>query len=209
MDPTRPPLVKLVFDKVFVAVLLLASAPLALAIALAITLEGALRPPARGQVLHLEPRITAGRPFTLYKFRILTAAGEAAVTAGAVPKSVENDPTNLTRIGAVLKRIGLDELAQLLNIARGEMSFVGPRPKPPEEYQAEIERGHLYRAQLRAGLSGPAQMLKGTVRQDGDDVRADFAYAALVQRGSTLELLAYDLRALWTTTRVLLRATGE
>jgi lipopolysaccharide/colanic/teichoic acid biosynthesis glycosyltransferase len=200
---------KRAFDKVFVAIFIIGSSPLAMAIALAIVIEGVLRPSARGPVLHRETRVTAGRMFTLYKFRILTAAGEAAVTAGAVPKEVENDSTNLTHVGTVLKRIGLDELAQLLNIARGEMTFVGPRPKPPNEYEVELELGHRYRAELRAGLSGPAQMLKGTVRRRDDDVEADFAYAALVQSGSSRQVLSYDLRALWTTTRVLFRATGE
>jgi len=148
-------------------------------------------------------------PFRLYKFRILTPAGEQEIKAGAMPKRVENTPGNLTVVGAVLKKIGLDELPQFLNVLTGKMSLVGPRPKPPAEYKEEIECGHEFRAQLQAGLTGPAQVLKGTVRTGDDSVRADLEYADLLRKGSQLQILAYDAKTLLKTVRVLLRATGE
>jgi lipopolysaccharide/colanic/teichoic acid biosynthesis glycosyltransferase len=153
--------------------------------------------------------VSAGRPFTLYKFRILTPAAEKAIKTGAMPKHVENTPGNLTVVGAVLKKIGLDELPQFLNVITGKMSLVGPRPKPPAEYKAEIECGNAFRAQVQAGLTGPAQVLKGTVRTGDDSVRADQEYAELLRKGSQRQILAYDAKTLLKTVRVLFRATGE
>jgi lipopolysaccharide/colanic/teichoic acid biosynthesis glycosyltransferase len=203
------PPAKVVFDRLLSLVFLVVTLPVSLVIAAAIAIENVLCPSHRGGVFHSELRVSAGRPFRLYKFRILTPGGEQEMKEGAMPKHVENTPGNLTIVGAALKRIGLDEMPQFLNVLGGEMSLVGPRPKPPAEYKVEIESGHEFRAQLQAGLTGPAQVLKGTVRTAADSVRADQEYADLVRNGSQLQVLAYDARTLLKTVRVLFRATGE
>jgi lipopolysaccharide/colanic/teichoic acid biosynthesis glycosyltransferase len=89
------------------------------------------------------------------------------------------------------------------------MSLVGPPPKPLAEYREEIERGIHFRVQLQASLTGPTQVLKGTVRTGDDALRADLDYADLLRRGSQLQILAYDAKTLLKTVRVLFRATGE
>jgi len=209
VDEVSPPPAKVAFDKLLSGVLLVITAPLALVIAAAIAIENAMRPSRRGGLFHSEVRMSAGRPFTLYKFRILTPAGEDEIKAGAIPKHIENHPGNLTGVGAVLKKIGLDELPQFLNVLTGKMSLVGPRPKPLAEYREEIERGIHFRAQLRAGLTGPEQVLKGTVRTGDDARRAVMDYADLLRDGSQPQILAYDAKTLLKTVRVLFRATGE
>ena len=168
VDEVSPPPAKVAFDRMLSGIFLVVTLPVSLVIAAAIAIESAVCPSNRGGVFHSELRVSAGRPFRLYKFRILTPAGEQEIKAGAMPKHVENTPGNLTVVGAVVKKIGLDELPQFLNVMTGRMSLVGPRPKPPAEYKEEIECGHEFRAQLQAGLTGPAQVLKGTVRT-GDD----------------------------------------
>ena len=209
VDAISPPPAKIAFDRLLSGIFIVITLPVSLVIAAAIAIENAVCPSHRGGVFHSELRVSAGRPFRLYKFRILTPAGEQEIKAGAMPKHVENTPGNLTVVGAVLKKIGLDELPQFLNVLTGKMSLVGPRPKPPAEYREEIELGHDYRAQLQAGLTGPAQVLKGTVRTGDDSVRADQEYADLLRKGSQLQILAYDAKTLLKTVRVLLRATGE
>ena len=87
--------------------------------------------------------------------------------------------------------------------------MVGPRPKPIPEYEEEIALGHTYRADLRAGLSGPTQVQKGTVRSAEDGVRVDWEYADLLRNGSAWQVLRYDLLTLGRTIRVIFRATGE
>ena len=209
MDDFSPPPAKIAFDRLLSGIFLVITLPVSLVIAAAIAIEAALCPSHRGGVFHSELRVSAGRPFRLYKFRILTPAGEQEIRAGAMPKHVENTPANLTVVGAVLKKIGLDELPQFFNVITGKMSLVGPRPKPPAEYKVEIDLGHDFRAQLQAGLTGPTQVLKGTVRTNDDSVRADLEYADLLRNGSQLQILAYDAKTLLKTVRVLLRATGE
>lgn len=205
--PPRP--VKVVLDKVVSTVLLVGSSPLALAITAAIEVESLMRPASRAGWFHREIRVSAARPFMLYKFRILTPQGEAEIRAGAIPKHVENNPKNLTSVGRILKQIGLDELPQLYSVLIGKMSLIGPRPKPIPEYEEEIKIGNIFRAQLRAGLSGPVQVLKGTARKDGDAIRADFAYLELMRTGTQRQILLFDLKTLVKTARVLMRATGE
>lgn len=204
-----PPATKVALDKVLSAALLLLSSPMWLAVGVAIAIEGVISPRTRGGIFHKEVRVSAGEPFELYKFRILTPAGEAKVRAGARPKQVENDRSNLTVVGSFLKKFGLDELPQLVHVFAGTMSLVGPRPKPEREYPEAIERGHVFRARLRAGLTGPSQVLKGTDPNARPWVEDEFAYLELVERGSQWAILRADLQILRRTVRVLLRATGE
>lgn len=209
VDEVPSPPAKVAFDRLLSGIFLVITLPVSLVIAAAIAIENAVCPSHRGGVFHSELRVSAGRPFRLYKFRILTPAGEQEIKAGGMPKHVENTPGNLTAVGAVLKQIGLDELPQFFNVIAGRMSLVGPRPKPPAEYKEEIELGHEFRAQIQAGLTGPTQVLKGTVRSGDDSLRADMEYADLLRNGSQLQILAYDAKTLMRTVRVLFRATGE
>lgn len=206
-----PPWQKVLFDKVVSAVLLLATLPVSLMIIVAISVGGLLRTEGRGPVIYRETRISQGRPFCLPKFRILTARAirEDLCRPDRTPKDVENTPGNLTRVGALLKRTGLDELPQLWSVLVGDMSMVGPRPKPVPEYEEELARGIRRRKMLRAGLTGPVQVMKGTVRTFEDEVAADMAYVELNRSGRPWRLLAEDLRIIRRTVRVLLKMTGE
>jgi lipopolysaccharide/colanic/teichoic acid biosynthesis glycosyltransferase len=204
-----PPVSKVVLDKALSTVLIVVSSPAWLAILVATSVERALSRRARGGLFHTELRVSGGQTFRLYKFRILTSEGEEKIRSGARPKEVENDPSNLTRVGSLLKKVGLDEMPQLLHVLSGTMSLVGPRPKPVREYHEEIERGHTFRAQLRAGLTGPSQVLKGTDPKMRRAVEDEFEYLDLLQRGSQWEVLRTDLGIIRRTVSVLLRATGE
>lgn len=210
-DPVRLPWQKLAFDKAFALAALLVTSPLLLVIVLAEALDALLVPADRGAVFYSETRISAGRPFRLAKFRILRAPAIARIRdEGAVPKAMENEPGNLTAVGHVLKRAGLDELPQLLAVLGGAMSLVGPRPKPTAEYEDErAATGSNRRAVIRAGLTGPAQLLKGTERTVADELLADLRYNDLVRRAGGWRVLAEDLRLTWSTVLLMLRITGE
>jgi lipopolysaccharide/colanic/teichoic acid biosynthesis glycosyltransferase len=91
-----------------------------------------------------------GRPFTLLKLRTMRLPGSGET-------SIESDDARLTRVGGWLRRTSLDELPQLLNVLRGEMSLVGPRPLLPEylpRYSAEQARRHA----VRPGITGLVQV---------------------------------------------------
>jgi len=207
--PIPVPAGKLILDKSLCVLFLFLTVPVWLVVIVSIITENLLAPERRGPIFHTEIRVSAGRPFPLYKFRILRPRAEDEIRAGAVPKTVENNPANVTAVGWALKKIGLDELPQLLNILGGKMSFVGPRPKPVAEYAVEIERGRTFRARLRAGLTGPVQVMKGRARTEEDQLNADFAYEELLRRGSQWKIFLFDMRVLAKTILVMVKATGE
>ena len=96
-----------------------------------------------------------GRPFRMYKFRTMHVDAEADGAHMTVP----NDP-RLAPGGALLRKLSLDELPQLLNVLRGDMSLVGPRPERPcfiEHFKKEIPR-YALRHKIKAGMTGWAQV---------------------------------------------------
>ena len=158
----------------------------------------------RGGLLYREPRVSRGRIFQLLKFRTLrrSVAAEAAGHA----RLFEGDPGNLTWAGRrVLKPLYIDELPQLVNVLRGEMSLVGPRPWPPELVERQIARGVDYRMRVTAGWTGPAQMSKG---RTADYEALDLGYVALVESASSWEIVRRDLDILRRTLGTMLRGDG-
>jgi len=206
--PAKRP-AKRVFDCLVVLLLCPLSIPVGIAVGVAIKLE-ALAGSSRGPILHRETRISAGAPFTLLKFRILKSEQlEDMITSGANPKNLENQTGNLSSVGKFLKKFGLDELPQLLNVLKGEMSLVGPRPKPTAEYEDQLARGFDVRTFAPAGLTGPAQIMKGTTRTEADEWEADRRYLALLNNGDAWQVLRFDLMVIWRTLRVMVGGSGE
>ncbi|MDQ4065386.1 MAG: sugar transferase, partial [Actinomycetota bacterium] len=115
------------------AALVLAS-PLFALIALAIKIEAILDGRARGPVLFGEERMSSGRRFKLLKFRTLTADALASLGPGPTHIKHLEDDASLTRVGRVLKQWYLDELPQLINVARGDIALIGTRPWPLDIY---------------------------------------------------------------------------
>jgi lipopolysaccharide/colanic/teichoic acid biosynthesis glycosyltransferase len=151
-------MLKRAFDAALAAVGLMLSAPLWAAFAAAIKLEDG------GPVFYRQDRVGLGaRTFDALKFRSMRPDAEAAT--GAVQAS-ENDP-RVTRVGRVMRATAMDELPQLWNILRGDMSFVGPRALRPGEIEAgadgrltklEDVPGFEHRIKVRPGLTGLAQV---------------------------------------------------
>ena len=202
------PLAKKVTDKAISSALLVALAPIFAVAYVAIGIDRALVPPDRGPSLYRERRISRGREFELLKFRTLRrTALERQREGEAHARLLENDPENLTWAGRrILKPWYLDELPQLFNILRGDMSLVGPRPWPPSMVRDQIEAGIEYRNQVMPGWTGPVQVQKGIVEPDGY-TRLDLAYVDACSRGG-LQLARYDLGILWRTVKVLFRGEG-
>ena len=144
-------------DRVAAAVLLLAVLPVFLAITAAVKLSSS------GPVLYRQRRIGRdGRTFDILKFRSMAPArGHSGFrpAEGRAPGGVEG-PDRRTRVGALLRRTSLDELPQLLNVLRGDMSMVGPRPERPEFVQlfADEVPGYVDRHRVQVGMTGLAQV---------------------------------------------------
>jgi lipopolysaccharide/colanic/teichoic acid biosynthesis glycosyltransferase len=149
--------IKRILDVFGSALLLVILAPLLAAIAVAIKLS------SPGPVLFIQRRIGRdGRPFRLAKFRTMTCGAEALLdelkAASRDPHwlLLDHDP-RVTRVGRVLRAASLDELPQLWNVLRGEMSLVGPRPLIETEHRL-IADWARQRTRVRPGLTGPWQV---------------------------------------------------
>jgi sugar transferase (PEP-CTERM system associated) len=142
---------KRALDLVLGAAGLLISAPLMLLVAIAIRLD------SRGPVIFRQQRVgLGGRCFGLLKFRSMCADAEAG---NGAQWAAEDDP-RVTRVGRWIRKFRLDELPQFLNVIRGDMGFVGPRPERPEFVQVLRQRISYYdeRHSMRPGLTGWAQV---------------------------------------------------
>jgi exopolysaccharide biosynthesis polyprenyl glycosylphosphotransferase len=179
----RPPVfdglqyaVKRTFDLIVASAILLLLSPLLLACALAVKLS------SRGPTIYpsLRPGI-AGKPFRCFKFRTMFIDSDLSEdeleqlneSSGALFK-IRDDP-RLTRVGRLLRRFSIDELPQLANVVRGEMSLVGPRPLPMRDFE-RLEEWHKKRYLVLPGITGLWQV-SGRSELDFDDlVRLDFLY---------------------------------
>ena len=176
--------------------LLILTLPLLLLVACLIKLESA------GPVLYQQQRVGLhGSVFTLLKLRSMRVDAEATGPCWAA----ERDP-RVTRIGAIIRACRIDELPQLLNVLRGEMSLVGPRPERPffTEQLARIIPRYSERTRVLPGLTGWAQV-RYSYGASVEDARAKLAYDLhyLAHRS-----LLFDLRILAETVRVVMLRVG-
>jgi len=142
---------KELFDRAFATLALIALAPVLLAIAVAVKAS------SRGPIFFRQKRNgAAGRAFNIYKFRTMYLHTDSP---GVVQQATRGD-SRITRVGAFLRRTSLDELPQFINVLRGEMSVVGPRPHAIEhdELYQKIVSGYIHRYRAKPGITGWAQV---------------------------------------------------
>lgn len=173
------------------------SAPLMLLIAIAIRLE------SKGPVIYRQERVgLRGAPFQVLKFRSMRADAEEENGARWASK---NDP-RVTRIGSILRKYRLDELPQFLNIIRGDMSFIGPRPERPvfvEQLRKEISY-YDERHTVRPGLTGWAQVQYG-YGSSVADARRKLEYDLFYLKNLSI---LFDLAIILRTVRIVLTGSG-
>jgi lipopolysaccharide/colanic/teichoic acid biosynthesis glycosyltransferase len=196
--------VKRAFDVAVAGALLILLSPLELVALAAMTLDMLVRPPDRGGFLYGEPRVSRGVTFDLLKLRTLRS--DVLAEAAGHARLLELEPANLTWAGRrILKPWYLDELPQLLNVLRGDISLVGPRPWPPALVERQVAEGHDYRNRVLAGLTGPAQVSKGSGRAY---LELDLEYVDGLSSLSGWKLVRRDLGILRRTLGVLARGEG-
>jgi exopolysaccharide biosynthesis polyprenyl glycosylphosphotransferase len=189
------------FDRVSAGIALVMLAPVFLVLFVAIRLSDA------GPALFVQTRVGKdGRTFKMYKFRTMVVDAEKRLAElrslnefDGVLFKMRNDP-RITMVGARLRKWSLDELPQLINVFRGEMSLVGPRPALPDE--AALYADHVRRRlAVRPGLTGMWQVSGRSDLSWEETVRLDLRY---VENWS----FALDLQILWKTGSAIMRSSG-
>ena len=194
-------LIKSAFDRALACVAMLLVAPLFILVAVIIRLGDG------GPALFRQTRVGKnGRPFTVYKFRTMVVDAEARKAelvlrneTGGVLFKMRNDP-RITRVGEVLRRYSLDELPQLLNVIRGDMSLVGPRPPLPDEVAKYLDHVRR-RLVVKPGITGLWQVNGRSDLSWDESVRLDLRY---VENWS----LMLDLQILRKTCSAVIRGSG-
>jgi lipopolysaccharide/colanic/teichoic acid biosynthesis glycosyltransferase len=203
------PLAKRVFDRTAAAFFVLLLSPLLLLAFAVLAVDMLLVPRDRGRWLYRERRISRGREFEVLKFRVLRedVLAEIGTKQDAYARLYEADHANLTGAGRIIKRIYADELPQLFNILRGDLSLVGPRPWPVTMVETQVAKGLTYRLHVMAGWTGPAQVRKDS-KAKSRATELDLGYVELCRTLSGPQLLAHDLRVIGQSLRTVLRGRG-
>ncbi|HJU17008.1 MAG TPA: exopolysaccharide biosynthesis polyprenyl glycosylphosphotransferase [Stellaceae bacterium] len=189
--------VKRLFDLVVAVVLILLTLPLMLVVAMLIRCE------SRGPILYRQERVgRRGEVFVLFKFRSMYEDAEA----GGAPVWAAKGDARITRVGRFIRYTRVDELPQLWNVLRGEMSVVGPRPERPYFVERLAAAIPLYaeRHFVKPGITGWAQV-KAPYGASFEDAREKLRYDLYYIKNRTL---AFDLRILMATIRVVLWQEG-
>ena len=189
---------KRMFDVILSLLLLILTAPI-LAVAMsAIWLSSQGRQP----IIYRQTRVGLnGKPFTILKLRSMRVDAEQ----NGPRMATSNDP-RITRIGAILRRSRFDELPQLINVLRGEMSLIGPRPERPEfvsQYERKIE-GYAMRHRVKPGITGLAQV-RYTYAESLEDSAVKLYYDLDYVRNCSLR---QDLAILLQTLPIVLTGWG-
>lgn len=188
---------KRALDLLVSLILLVLTLPLMLVTALAIKLE------SPGPLLYRQQRVgLQGRPFTVFKFRSMRADAEA----GGSPRWATKGDSRVTRIGALMRPTRIDELPQLFNVLRGEMSLVGPRPERPHFVEQLAAAIPFYdeRSNVKPGITGWAQV-NYPYGASVEDAREKLSFDLYYLKNRSL---FFDLFILVATVRVILFREG-
>lgn len=181
--------IKRAMDLVMALICFVIASPFMLVTALAIKLYD------RGPVLYSQERLTLnGKVFKVYKFRSMIVDAEK----DGVARLAKDNDSRITPVGKIIRKIRFDELPQLFNILKGDMSFVGPRPERPEiakQYEETIPE-FSYRLKAKAGLTGYAQVIGKYNTTPYDKLKLDLMY---IQQQSII----LDIRILLLTIKTI------
>lgn len=192
---------KRALDLLISAIGLILLSPLVLVLAIWIKLD------SRGPVFYRGERVGKdGRPFHMYKFRTMVLEADSIG-----PAVTYRDDPRITRVGSFLRSTKLDELPQLVNVLKGEMSLVGPRPEDPS-YVVHYDAEQREVLRVRPGVTGPTQLEYRDESSMLEDGSADEDYVERIMpeklkrdlqyvRGRSLAL---DIKILWQTATTLL-----
>lgn len=186
-------LTKRLFDVLFAVTLLIVTAPIIFLTFLAVRLESS------GQIIYRQERVGLyGSKFTIYKIRSMIADAEVGG-----PRWAEKNDTRVTKVGKFIRKTRIDELPQLWNVLKGDMSIIGPRPERPiftKEFQARYPQ-FMQRLIVKPGLTGWAQINGGYDISPKEKLEFDLEYIGAMS-------VKNEVRILFETVKVVLSGSG-
>ena len=190
--------IKRLMDIFISSAILIAFCPIWLLIAIAIKLD------SKGPVFYKQERVGKNsRHFTIYKFRSMVSGAESKTG----PKWAEREDPRITRVGKLIRKLRLDEVPQFINVLKGEMSLIGPRPERPyfvEKFKKEIPF-YARRLGVKPGITGWAQ-IKGEYDTSIDNVKTKLQFDLFYLENMSLRM---DLKVIISTIYVMLIGKGH
>lgn len=184
-------IIKRVFDVIAGILLLLLTSPILLLTALLIKAYD------KGPVFYQQIRCSLfGKPFAIYKFRSMNVNAEK----DGIARLAQKKDDRITPVGKIIRKLRIDELPQLFNVIKGDMSFVGPRPERPEiieQYREELPE-FPYRMKVKAGLTGYAQIYGKYNTVPYDKLKLDLYYIEHYSVWMDLKLLLLTIKIVLT-----------
>jgi len=188
-----------ILDFTFALIMLILLAPFFVIVAIAIRLE------SPGTIFYSQQRVGKnGKVFSVFKFRSMVQDAEKL----SGPVWAQKEDPRITKVGRFMRKTRIDELPQLMNILRGDMSFIGPRPERPffvESFKKQIPM-YTKRLKVKPGVTGLAQVTVGydeTLEDVKEKIRKDIEYI------EQADSLAMNLKILWKTVFVVLLGEGQ
>jgi len=182
--------IKRLFDIITASIGLIISLPLTIPAALVIKLE------SRGPIIFTQDRIGKnGNVFSLYKFRTMIKNAEKRTG----PVLSDKNDSRVTKAGKILRKTRIDEIPQLYNVLKGDMSLIGPRPERPhfvDKYEEEIDN-YKYRHQIMCGITGLAQVYGYYSSDPEEKLRLDLLYANKHNLFLDLKILLHTLKVVF------------
>lgn len=198
------------FDIAMSLVILIVSSPFIILIIITLFIEYSFLHDSRGSIFYTETRYSEGKPFIFYKFRIFkkSAIKKARNGNGVVhTKDLEHTAGSTTFTGKILKKIYMDELPQLWNVLKGDMTLVGPRPTNTDNMKRLLKEKQYAKFLMKAGITGYFQSHKG-LELNRNQEEIDMQYINFVQKSSGWKIILYDIRILLITIKTIFRAEG-
>jgi lipopolysaccharide/colanic/teichoic acid biosynthesis glycosyltransferase len=206
----RPRYLKLFFDKFIALTLLLLTLPIIILLKIAFIIEGLIIHENSGPMFFSYNAVSQGKIFPKYKIRLIKKKyiePKGAKRGDWIAYSAEWNEDSRTYVGAFVKKFYLDEIPQFLNVLRGDMSIVGPRPLAVIHYMRDLKQGNVTRKLLKGGLLGLGHINKGS-SEFGNSI---FEYEYLDQyiKKSSLNLLCLDLYIIFKGIKLILKGGGH
>lgn len=171
-------------DLLLSGVLLLLFSPIMIGVAIALRLD------SPGAIIYKQTRVgRALRPFSIYKFRSMV--DNADRVGGYL---TEKGDKRITKVGKFIRKTSLDELPQLINVLKGDMSLVGPRPDVPDQEVTYTPENWIKRHRVRPGITGLAQATLRSSATPEERTRLDLKYVDTASLGRDIRILAQTAR---------------